>query len=126
MPYDVYRLTHFLGIFVLLITLALPVLHMLSGGVRADLPHRRMIALAHGVASFLVLLGGFGMLARLGIVHSGLPGWILLKLTIWLALSAALALALRTTAGARAVLLGAPLLALLAAGIAIYKPFQVF
>jgi hypothetical protein len=123
MPYAVYKLTHFLGIFVLLITLALPFMHLLRGGTRSDFPRRRMLAVTHGAASFLVLLGGFGMLARLGVVHSGLPNWILLKLTIWLLLSAALSLALRTTAGARAVLLGAPLLALLAAGIALYKPF---
>lgn len=124
MPYAVYKLTHLLGIFVLLITLALPFMHMLRGGTRADFPRRRTLALTHGAASFLVLLGGFGMLARLGIVQGGLPNWILVKLTIWLVLSGALALALRTTAGARAVLVGAPLLALLAAGFAIYKPFQ--
>jgi hypothetical protein len=123
MPYAVYKLTHLFGIFVLLITLALPSMHLLRGGTRSDFPGGRMLALTHGAASFLVLLGGFGMLARLGVVHSGLPTWILLKLTIWLALAAALALALRTGAGARAVLVGAPLLALLAAGIAIYKPF---
>lgn len=123
MSYDVYKLTHLLGIFVLLVTLALPSMHLLRGGTRADFPRRRTLVLAHGAASFLVLLGGFGMLARLGIVHSGLPNWILLKLTLWLMLSAGLALALRTTAGARAALVAAPLLALLAAGIAIYKPF---
>ena len=124
MPYAVYKLTHLFGIFVLLITLVLPFMHLLHGGTRADFPRRRSLALTHGAASFLVLLGGFGMLARLGIVQDGLPTWILLKLTVWLVLSAALALALRTTAAARAVLLAAPLLALLAAGIAIYKPFQ--
>jgi hypothetical protein len=124
MPYAVYKLVHLFGIFVLLITLALPFMHLLRGGTRADLPRRRLLALTHGTASFFVLLGGFGMLARLGIVHAGLPNWILLKLVIWLVLSGALALALRTTAGARAVLLAAPVLALLAAGIAIYKPFQ--
>lgn len=124
MPYAIYKLTHLLGIFVLIITLALPFMHLLRGGTRADFPRRRTLAITHGAASFLVLLGGFGMLARLGVVHSGLPNWVLAKLTIWLVLSAALALALRTTAGARAVLIGTPLLALLAAAIAIYKPFQ--
>ncbi|MBR9988138.1 MAG: hypothetical protein KFH98_00190 [Gemmatimonadetes bacterium] len=123
MPYDVYKLIHLLGIFVLLMTLALPTMHMLRGGTRADFPGRRKLAATHGAASFLILLGGFGMLARLGVVHTGLPNWILLKLVIWLLLSAALALTLRVGAGARVVLLAAPLLALLAAGIAIFKPF---
>ena len=123
MPYHVYRLIHLFGIFALLVTLALPLLHVLGGGTRAELPHRRRLAVAHGVAAFLVLLGGFGMLARLQIVHTGLPNWILLKLAIWLVLSAALMLALRAASGARLVLVAAPLLALLAAGIAMYKPF---
>ena len=122
MPYNVYKLVHLLGVFVLLTTLAIASMHLLRGGTRADLPRRRALTITHGTASFLILLGGFGMLARLGIVQGGLPGWILLKLGIWVILSAALALALRATGGARAVLLGTPLLALLAAAIALYKP----
>jgi hypothetical protein len=122
MPYEIYKLAHLLGIFVLLITLVLPFMHFVRSGTRTDFPNRRTLVLTHGAASFLVLLGGFGMLARLGIVHDGLPDWILLKLAIWLLLSAALALSLRAAAVARVVLVAAPLLALLAAGIAIYKP----
>ena len=122
MPYNLYKLVHLLGVFVLLTTLAIASMHLLRGGTRADLPRRRALTITHGIASFLILLGGFGMLARLGIVQGGLPGWILLKLGIWVILSAALALALRATAGARVVLLGTPLLALLAAAIALYKP----
>ena len=122
MPYPVYKLIHLLGIFVLLTTLAIACTHLLRGGTRADLPRRRALGVTHGVASFMILLGGFGMLARLGIVHGGLPGWILLKLGIWLALSGALVLALRVTGAARAILVGTPFLALLAAAIAIYKP----
>lgn len=122
MPYHIYKLIHLLGLFVLVTTLAMASMHLLRGGTRSDFPRRRALAITHGAASFLILLGGFGMLARLGIVHGGLPGWILVKLGIWLILSAALALALRATAGARAVLLGTPLLALLAAAFAIYKP----
>jgi hypothetical protein len=121
-PYPVYKLVHLLGIFVLLTTLAVPLMHFVRGGTRADFPRRRTLAIVHGVASFLILLGGFGMLARLGIVQGGLPGWILLKLGIWLVLSTALAVALRTSVTARSVLLAAPLLALAAAAIAIYKP----
>ena len=124
MPYPIYKLIHLLGIFLLLTTLAIACTHLLRGGTRADLPRRRALGVTHGTASFLILLGGFGMLARLGIVEGGLPGWILLKLGIWLILSAALALGLRATAGARAVLIGTPLLALMAAAIAIYKPLS--
>lgn len=123
MPYPVYKLIHFLGIFVLLITLTMTSMHLLRGGTRADLPRRRALMVAHGIASFLILLGGFGMLARLQIVHLGLPGWIHAKLAIWLVLSGAVVVVLRAATAARIILLAAPLLAVLAAGIALYKPF---
>lgn len=123
MPYNVYRLIHFLGIFILLIALTAACVHGLRGGTRADNPNRRAIAIAHGSAAFLVLLGGFGMLARLGIVQGGLPTWIYLKLTIWLILTSALALVYRGSPVARTVLIAMPVLAVLAGAIAIYKPF---
>ncbi|MGH7555706.1 MAG: hypothetical protein ACREMQ_22120 [Longimicrobiales bacterium] len=123
MPYQVYRLIHFLGIFVLLTTLASSCMLVLKGGMRAAHPYRRAEGTAHGVAAFLILLGGFGMLARLGIVQDGLPIWVWLKLTIWVLLTAALALVYRGVRFARVVLITAPLVAVLAAAIASYKPF---
>lgn len=122
-PYIVYKLVHFFGIFVLVTTLAVTCAHVLRGGTRADNPHRRLLGIAHGVAAFLILLGGFGMLARLGIVQGGLPTWINLKLGIWLLLSLALWLVYRGARFARLVLVAIPLFAVLAAAIALYKPF---
>lgn len=123
MPYIVYRLIHFLGIFTLLIALAAAGMHVLRGGTRRDNPFRRGIAIAHGSAAFLVLLGGFGMLARLGVAHGGLPPWIYLKLIIWAVLTGAFLLVYRGARLAGSVLIAMPLLAVLAAAIAIYKPF---
>ena len=122
-PYIVYKLIHFLGIFVLLITLAASSMHVVRGGTRADNPQRRLIGIAHGIASFLILLGGFGMLARLGIVQGGLPTWIFLKLGIWLILSFALSLAYRGPRLARLTFVAMPVFAVLAAALALYKPF---
>lgn len=123
MSYNIYKLIHFLGIFALLTALAAGGMHTLRGGTRADNPHRRLLGIAHGVALFLILLGGFGMLAKLGIVEGGLPGWIWAKLAIWLLLGGALTLAARGRQAAAAVLIGVPLLALAAGAIALYKPF---
>ncbi|MGH7500717.1 MAG: hypothetical protein ACREL7_03065 [Longimicrobiales bacterium] len=123
MPYIVYKLIHYLGIFMMLTTLAATCMHVLRGGTRADNPHRRVTGAVHGVAAFLILLGGFGMLARLGIVQGGLPAWTLLKLGIWGILGLALMLAYRGAGYARLVLVAVPLLAVLAAAIALYKPF---
>lgn len=123
MPYQLYKLIHFLGIFMILIVLAAACMHVLRGGTRADNPHRRTIGIVHGIASFLILLGGFGMLARLGVLHGGLPGWIYAKLVIWLIASGSIALVYRGPDLARALLIALPLLAVLAGYFALYKPF---
>ena len=123
MPYQVYKLIHFLGIFSLLISVAIASAHVLRGGTRADNPHRRTLGIVHGLASFLILLGGFGMLARLDILQGGLPGWIWGKLVIWLLAGASLTLVYRSAGLARTVVVAVPLLAVIAAYFALYKPF---
>jgi hypothetical protein len=123
MPYPVYKLLHFLGIFMVLTVLAAASMHVLRGGARMDNPYRKAMGAAHGVGAFLILLGGFGMLARLGIAHGGLPQWIYFKLAIWVVLSGAVAVVYRGPGLARTVLFAVPLLAVLAGAIALYKPF---
>lgn len=123
MPYPVYKLIHFFGIFTVLVVLAAACMHVLRGGTRADNPQRKLMGIAHGIALFLILLGGFGMLARLDVMHSSLPGWVYAKLAIWTLVAAAPALLYRGPPLAWAVLFAAPALALLAAAIALYKPF---
>ena len=123
MSYEVYKLIHFLGIFVLLTALTAGCMHALRGGTRADNPYRKPLAAAHGIAMFLILLGGFGMLARLGIMQAGLPAWIYIKLAIWIVFGAALVLVQRSSGLARMGVIGLPLLAVLAAAVALYKPF---
>ncbi|MEX2283866.1 MAG: hypothetical protein WEE89_15380 [Gemmatimonadota bacterium] len=123
MPYQAYKLIHFLGIFSLLIAIALSAAHVLRGGTRADNPNRRLLGIVHGLASFLILLGGFGMLARLNIVQGGLPAWVWAKLVIWVLAGASLGLVYRGAGLAKAVLVGVPMLALIAAYFALYKPF---
>ena len=123
MPYPVYKLIHFLGMFTLVIVLAAASMHVLRGGTRHDNPYRKTFAIAHGIASFLIILGGFGMLARLGIVQGGLPGWVIAKLVIWALLSGAIAFVYRGPGLARTLLLSMPVFVVIAAAIALYKPF---
>jgi len=122
-PYALYKLIHLSGIFVLLTVVAMLVMPILRGGTRDDHPRRRILYVVHGVASFFVLLGGFGMLARLGIVSGGLPGWIIAKLAIWVLLTGAILLPYRSASTARLVMVAQPALAVVAAAIALYKPF---
>lgn len=78
----------------------------------------------HGFGAFLILLGGFGMMARLGIVQgSSWPTWITVKVGVWVALTLAAFLPYRFPRSALPLLLLFPLLAGVAAYMAIYKPF---
>ena len=123
MPYAVYKLMHFLGIFMMITALAATSMHVMRGGARADNPYRRILGITHGVAALLILTGGFGMLARLGVMHGGLPGWIHVKLAIWVALAAAVMVPYRGRRYARALVIAVPVLALAAGATALYKPF---
>jgi hypothetical protein len=123
MPYEVYKLIHYIGIFTVMIVLTAACTHVMRGGTRADNPQRKLLGIAHGIAMFLILLGGFGMLARLDVAHTALPGWVYAKLSIWTLIAAAPALLYRGPRPARLTILAAPALAVLAAAIALYKPF---
>jgi len=123
MPYVVYKLMHFLGIFMLITALAATSMHVLRGGSRTDNPYRRVLGITHGVAALLILTGGFGMLARLGVMHGALPNWIWAKLAIWVTLAAALVVPYLGRTYARVLLGAVPLLAVAAGAVALYKPF---
>lgn len=123
MPYPIYKLIHFLGLFGMVTLLAGTALHALAGRTRAERPFGRAFAVAHGIGAFLVLLGGFGMLARLGIAQQGLPGWVYAKLALWLLLSALLILPYRGRPHALAVFVALPIVTVVGAAIALYKPF---
>ena len=53
--------------------------------------HSKKIMIVHGIGSALALMGGFGLLAKLGI-HGSWPSWIIIKLGILLVLIASISL----------------------------------
>lgn len=119
MSYVVYKIIHYLGLFALVTT----AVAALSRGARADAfedPWRKRLGILHGVSLFLVLLGGFGMLARLGL---GMEGWVWAKVILWVALGGLLAVARRSAAWSARLVVVVPLLAALAGIIAYTKPF---
>ncbi|HZX60505.1 MAG TPA: hypothetical protein VFF51_02025, partial [Candidatus Methylomirabilis sp.] len=81
-PYLVYKNIHLVGVFMILMALGGLLLHSITGGTQEH-SWRRPVAITHGVGLLLVLLGGFGMLARIGIYWSW-PGWVTGKIIIWL------------------------------------------
>ena len=114
MAYEIYKIIHFCGIGMILIGLTQIAL---SQGKSTRGP-----GLLHGFGMFLVLLGGFGMLARLQI-HWPWPGWIWAKFAIWLALGGSLSLFKRVSHFQKFGWVALTLILGLAATVAIYKPF---
>ena len=72
-----------------------------------------------GIALVLILVSGFGMLAKLGY---GFPGWVILKIVIWLFIGGVIALIRRMPQHAVIFWWALPALGAFAAFLAIYKP----
>lgn len=121
MSYQFYKVLHLLGLMTMFFGFG-GILIATFAGIKLDGSARKMAFITHGIGLALILVSGFGMAARLGLV-SGLPGWIHAKLAIWVLLGAGVALAKRKGQ------LGWPIAILLlgigttAAYIAINKPF---
>ena len=117
-PYVTYKVVHYLGIFILVTALSASLARSAKEGLNTD-PWKKRMGMIHGVALFLILLGGFGMLARLG---AGFPMWIVAKLAILVVVGALIAPRKSPTWAARGLVI-LPLLAALAGWIAYAKPF---
>ena len=118
MPYATYKLLHLIGLILLFLGLGAMLL-----GAHAEREGKPKGAVAlHGVGLFIMLVGGFGMMARLGI-HWPWPGWLIAKLGVWLIIGA-LPLGVRRQVIPRGpAWLIAAALGALAAWLAISKPF---
>jgi uncharacterized membrane protein len=124
LPYSFYKVVHILGIGLTLSALGGMAVHALNGGTKAENAARRLVISMHGAGVLFILVGGFGMLARLGFQHGAMfPGWLLAKLALWTLLAVLIALPYRKPALARPTLIALPFVAATAAAMAVYKPF---
>ncbi|HYW33456.1 MAG TPA: hypothetical protein VE869_18280 [Gemmatimonas sp.] len=122
-PRDFYEVLHILGIAFLFVAIGGVAVHAANGGGKATSTTRPLVGSIHGLGSLLILVGGFGMLARIGFQHGGgFPGWLIGKMVIWLVLSAIVLMPYRKPALAKPFLLLLPLLAGVAVYLALYKP----
>lgn len=120
MDYLIYKIIHLTGIAFTVAGLGALAGHALMGGQKG-VGIRRLAIVGHGLGLLLVLLGGFGMLARLNI-HWPWPGWVLAKVGVWV-LFGALATVAGKRAGSKLSFVLVPVLVGLTAWIALYKPF---
>ena len=122
-PRDFYEILHIIGIAMLFVAIGGVAVHAANGGTKATSQTRPLVGTLHGLGALLILVGGFGMLARMGFQHgANFPGWLWVKLIIWIILSAIVLLPYRRPALAKPFLLILPTLAGVAVYMALYKP----
>jgi hypothetical protein len=122
--YQAYKVIHLIGIFLALAALAGLALAVANGATKQTNSARKLISVSHGVGLLAILVGGFGLLARLGVIGgSGFPGWVWAKLAIWVLVGGLLVVPYRRPDLARLVFIAVPVLGGLAAWLAIFKPF---
>jgi hypothetical protein len=117
--YSVYKIIHLTGVMMVILGLAGTIGSTVAGH---PLSWRKPLAYTHGIGMFLSLLGGFGLLARIGVMHGAFPGWAYAKLAIWLVFGGMLAATRKPQHAKKAFVLSILLFAT-AAWIAGSKPF---
>ena len=121
MSYEFYKVLHIAGAFGILFSLGGLALHVMNGGSRNH-PFRRWTGIAHGISLLIALVGGFGLLARLGFIK-GMPAWAMVKIAIWLVLGGIPTLFYRKSNLAKPLWFVTWALAVLATWFAVNKPF---
>jgi hypothetical protein len=120
--YELYKWLHLVGILMLFMAFGGAILRPAPANGEAPVKDlsRKLIAMFHGLGLLLILVAGFGMLARLGMI-SDLPHWVWMKVGIWLALGGGIALALRRKLPLGILAAGALALGAAAAALALWK-----
>ncbi|HAG91383.1 MAG TPA: hypothetical protein DCL41_05900 [Bdellovibrionales bacterium] len=108
--YEIYKLTHILSFLFIFIGLAAYIYS-----------HKKIFALFHGLGLALLLVTGFGLLARLGLT-SGIPQWVWVKLGVWFLVGATYSVAKRKMLSPFFQITLWMILAGIAASMAIFKP----
>jgi len=112
-----YKVIHVLSIMLLFTAL---------GGLLAGPPAgagRKLAAMTHGIALVLILVSGFGALAKIGLSNPGIwPGWLWLKALIWLLFGGVIVVIKRVPRAATLLWWVLPILGGLAGYLALFKP----
>jgi hypothetical protein len=76
MPYTTYQIIHLIGLAALAIG---------TGGMMANGNNRKLFAIWQGIGLLVVLVAGFGMLAK---GHMGMPHFAIVKSVLWVVVAA--------------------------------------
>jgi hypothetical protein len=118
MDLHAYHLLHLAGVIFLFTALGSAMMAQREG--TAGAAARKLSGITHGLAMLIILVAGFGALAKLGL---GMPGWAWAKLVIWLLLGASPVLVRKRPDLVKLWWWVLPLLGVVAAWLGHYKPF---
>ena len=118
---SLYKLIHLFGIFLLFSSLGGACALAMGGNETSTGRATLLVRVLHGVALVVILLGGFGMLAKLDFA-GGWPLWVWTKMAVWVLLGASAVVIRRAGRQAGVLLFVIPLLGAVAAYLALFKP----
>jgi uncharacterized membrane protein SirB2 len=85
MSYEFYKVLHFIGLYMVFGSLGAATILAMNAGSK-NFPNRKLVAITHGLGMLVVLVSGFGLMARLAITQGPWPGWVFGLLLVWLIL----------------------------------------
>jgi len=119
LSYNAYKLIHLIFILLLFFSLGAYLILSRMGTLRA----RRLAAITHGISTVIILVSGFGLIAKLGIgSFESWPAWLWVKLAVWLLLALVMAVIKRVPSLTAVLWFVIPALGALAVFMVIYKP----
>ena len=124
LSYSAWKVVHVVGLALTLLALGgASVLASVADPRAPGAPSaaRKLAAALHGTGMTLLLVAGFGLLARLGMARD-IPAWAWGKVGVWVVVAALLMVPYRRPALARPVLFLVAVLVALGTWLAIYKP----
>ncbi len=119
LSYQIYKILHLVSLFGVFMCLGALVIHYMNSGAK-DFPARMWLMLSFATFMFLALVGGFGLMARLG---GGMQTWIYVKITLWLVVGAYMSVIVRKPNLSKVHWFVLLVLGATGAYVALYKPF---
>lgn len=83
MSYVFYKILHFSGLFLMILSLGAIASHRLQGGTKENFKNRKFFSMFHGIGLLVSFVAGFGLMAKGQ--FSFASGWPYVKMLCWLA-----------------------------------------
>jgi len=116
--YKAYKLIHLSGIFMIFLALGGMILSAAAKEATASL--KNALNMLHGIGLGIVIIAGFGMLAK---THAAFEGWVVVKLLVWVFFGGSIAIIRRKPDMGKMMLWLCVALGIVAVYMALFQPF---